>query len=667
MNGIILGGRYELLEKVGEGGMSEVYKAKCNKLNRFVAVKILKKQFADNKEISQKFKREATAIANLSDTNIVNVLDVGTQDDIDYIVMEYISGKTLKEFINYSGKLNYSTAIKIALQIAKALDCAHRNNIIHRDIKPQNILVTESGEVKVTDFGIAKSTDSQTITNTTSIIGSAHYLSPEQAKGTYIDFRSDIYSFGIVLYEMVTGKLPFEGDSPVTVALKHLQEDPIPPKNINSAIPDSLNKLILKAVEKEPIKRYQNAKEIIQDLQKIQENPDVVIGNPIVDNSDHTIIMTPINNQKATNISKLQDDYYEDDEYDEDYDDDYEEDDDDELPKKKKKNKNSAKKAIVIIGIIIGVIILGSVGFFLAQGNGSSKEVEVPSIIGKTIDEVKEEVEKLGLKIEIKSTQNSDKPENTILETDPKAGTRVKKDSTIKVVVSAGEEQIDMPDFRDYEVNNIKQVLISQGFTNYTISEEYSETFDKGYLIRQSPEAHSKISKNTKIDIVVSKGPEVKLIDVKDVKGKSLSEAQELLNGLKIEVKEEITKDKKQDGVVLDQSYSGTKVQEGTPITLTVGKYEEKVKEEAIDIAGLGLKSGMRVDDAVTILLSHDLSYEIDGVGDIVESFTKEIKKGQTVKIKAKNSANAEEQEKPQVNNSNINANNSANNNEDNQ
>ena len=339
MNGIILGGRYELLEIVGEGGMSEVYKAKCNKLNRFVAVKILKKQFADNKEISQKFKREATAIANLSDTNIVNVLDVGTQDDIDYIVMEYISGKTLKELINYSGKLSYNTAIKIALQIAKALDCAHKNNIIHRDIKPQNILVTESGEVKVTDFGIAKSTDSQTITNTTSIIGSAHYLSPEQAKGTYIDFRSDIYSFGIVLYEMVTGRLPFEGDSPVTVALKHLQEEPIPPKNINSAIPDSLNKLILKAIEKEPIKRYQNAKEIIQDLQKIQENPDVVIGSQVVDNSDHTIIMSPINSQsqKTTHISKLEDDYYDDE--DEEYDEEYDE-DDKETVKKKKKNKN---------------------------------------------------------------------------------------------------------------------------------------------------------------------------------------------------------------------------------------------------------------------------------------------------------------------------------------
>ncbi|MGL5086559.1 MAG: protein kinase domain-containing protein, partial [Clostridium sp.] len=190
MKDIVLGSRYELLEKIGEGGMAEVYKARCNKLNRFVAVKILRKQFANNEEISQKFKKEATAIANLSDTNIVSILDVGTQDDIDYIVMELVNGKTLKDVINFNGNLGYNTAIKIAVQIAKALDCAHKNNIIHRDIKPQNILITENGDVKVTDFGIAKSTDSTTITNTTSIIGSAHYLSPEQAKGTYIDCRA---------------------------------------------------------------------------------------------------------------------------------------------------------------------------------------------------------------------------------------------------------------------------------------------------------------------------------------------------------------------------------------------------------------------------------------------------------------------------------------------
>ena len=415
MKGIILGGRYELLEKIGEGGMAEVYKAKDNKLNRFVAVKILKKQFADNEDIALKFKREATAIANLSDANIVNVLDVGTQEDIDYIVMEYVSGKTLKELIKYSGKLNYNTAIKIALQIAKALDCAHRNNIIHRDIKSQNIMVTELGEVKVTDFGIAKSTDSQTITNTTSIIGSAHYLSPEQAKGTYIDFRSDIYSFGIVLYEMVTGRLPFEGDSPVTVDLKHLKEDHVPPKNMNSAVPDSLNKLILKSIQKEPIKRYQNAKEIIQDLQKIQDNPDVVIGGDIssVDN-DSTIIMSPISAPISTantsHISKLEEDYY--DEYDDDYDD-Y--DDFDEEKPKNKKNNSGLKKTLITIGIIITLLLLGSVGYFLAMGSGDSKEVEVPNIVGKLTDDGRKQVEDLGLKLVIKSSSKSDKPENTIL------------------------------------------------------------------------------------------------------------------------------------------------------------------------------------------------------------------------------------------------------------
>lgn len=644
MNGIILGGRYELLEKVGEGGMSEVYKAKCNKLNRFVAVKILKKQFADNKEISQKFKREATAIANLSDTNIVNVLDVGTQDDIDYIVMEYISGKTLKELINYSGKLSYNTAIKIALQIAKALDCAHKNNIIHRDIKPQNILVTESGEVKVTDFGIAKSTDSQTITNTTSIIGSAHYLSPEQAKGTYIDFRSDIYSFGIVLYEMVTGRLPFEGDSPVTVALKHLQEEPIPPKNINSAIPDSLNKLILKAIEKEPIKRYQNAKEIIQDLQKIQENPDVVIGSQVIDNSDHTIIMSPINNQsqKTTHISKLEDDYYDDE--DEEYDEEYDE-DDKEVVKKKKKNKNGARKALIIVGAIIGVLILGSIGYFLAGGN-SNKEVEVPNIVGKTVDEVKSEIETLGLQIKVKSTEKSDKPENTILQTDPKSGTKVKKDSIINVVVSAGEEQVDMPDFRDYEKTNIEKTLQTQGFTNYTIKEENNDKVENGYLIKQSPSAGTKISKKTAIEIIVSKGPEVKLINVPSVVGEKEAKGKETLEKLKlvVTINYEVTNDKSQDGIILKQSDSDSQRTEGTPITLTVGKFEEKV----IDIAGLGLEAGMKVDDAIKILLRNNISYKIIGSGDIVESFTKEIKEGQTVEIKAKKSEKPENPENQQ-------------------
>ena len=636
MNGIILGDRYELLEKIGEGGMSEVYKAKCHKLNRFVAVKILKKQFADNEEISKKFKREVTAIANLSDANIVNVLDVGTQDEIDYIVMEYVSGKTLKELINYSGKLTYNTAIKIAMQIAKALDCAHRNNIIHRDIKPQNILVTESGEVKVTDFGIAKSTDSKTITNTTSIIGSAHYLSPEQAKGTYIDFRSDIYSFGIVLYEMVTGRLPFEGESPVTVALKHLQEEPVPPKNINSTIPDSLNKLILKAIEKEPIRRYQNAKEIIQDLQKIQENPDVIIGDNFSNkDNDSTIIMAPINTSNTSSISKSS----KIEEYDEDYDDEdyeYDEEDDDydeDIPKKKK-GKNGLKKALISIGVIIVILILGSIGFFLSWGSGNRNEVEVPNIVGKLTNDVKDQIEKLGLKLELKSTQKSDEPENTILETEPKAGTKVKKGSTVSVIVSAGEEQVDMPDFRNYERTDIEKALKSKELTNYTITEEYSDYVESGYLIRQSPSAGTKISKKTSIEIVVSKGPEIKYIDVAYVIGKTLDEAKKALNGLNVKVSEQETNKENEDGIVLGQDDNvGKKLQEGATVTLTVGKY----KEETIDITSL-ISKDMSVDEATNILVSNGISYKLEGNGDLVESFTSTIKKGEVVKIKTKKS-----------------------------
>lgn len=660
MKGIILGGRYELLEKIGEGGMAEVYKAKDNKLNRFVAVKILKKQFADNEDISLKFKREATAIANLSDANIVNVLDVGTQEDIDYIVMEYVCGKTLKELIKYSGKLNYNTAIKIALQIAKALDCAHRNNIIHRDIKSQNIMVTELGEVKVTDFGIAKSTDSQTITNTTSIIGSAHYLSPEQAKGTYIDFRSDIYSFGIVLYEMVTGRLPFQGDSPVTVALKHLQEEPVPPKNMNSAIPDSLNRLILKSIQKEPIKRYQNAKEIIQDLQKIQENPDVIIGEDISNSdNDSTIIMspitTPVSAANTSHISKLEEDYYDDE-----YDDDYDDFDEEEKPRKKK-NNTGLKKTLITIGIIIVLLLLGSVGYFLAIGSGDSKEVEVPNIVGKLTDDVRKQVEDLGLKLEVKSTEKSDKPENTILETDPKAGMKVKKGAVINVIVSAGEEQIEMPDLRDFERTNIEKRLKAKDLTNYTIKEEYSDDVNVGYLIKQTPEAGTKITKDTSIEIVVSKGPETKLVEVPNVTGQNLNNAKTILEGAKLKIndniKYEITNDKSQDGIVLDQNISGIEVKEGTAITLTVGKYEEK----KIEISSL-ISKGMSVDEATNILVNNGISYELLGNGDLVESFTTTIKEGEVVKIKTKKSeqqntpGNADNSENnPSVNNSNTN------------
>ncbi|HEY5524945.1 MAG TPA: Stk1 family PASTA domain-containing Ser/Thr kinase, partial [Clostridium sp.] len=390
MIGEILGNRYEIVEQIGEGGMSIVYKARCNKLDRFVAVKILKNKLCDNAEIVTKFKREATAIATLSDNNIVNVLDVGTQDNINYIVMEYVKGKTLKEVIREFGKLNYETTIKIGTQIAKALDCAHKNKIIHRDIKPQNILVTEEGLIKVTDFGIAKLATSETLTNTTTIMGSAQYFSPEQAKGYIIDARTDIYSFGVVMYEMATGKLPFEADSPVSIALKHIQEEPVPPKQINSRIPDSLNKLILKAMEKDANKRYQTAREIINDLQKIKEDPNaVIIGKAEEPDDGHTIVMAAVN-PPSDNIPNHKD--LEDDE-DEDY---YDEDENDEEEKRKKpkKNKKSNKKLIIGIAIAVTLLLLG-VGSYSAFGGGAStKDVTIPDVSGMTLADAKSALEK---------------------------------------------------------------------------------------------------------------------------------------------------------------------------------------------------------------------------------------------------------------------------------
>ncbi|NKF05997.1 Stk1 family PASTA domain-containing Ser/Thr kinase [Clostridium gasigenes] len=660
MKGIVLGNRYELLEKIGEGGMAEVYKARCNKLNRFVAVKILRKQFANNEEISQKFKKEATAIANLSDANIVNILDVGTQDDIDYIVMELVNGKTLKDVINFNGNLGYATAIKIGLQIAKALDCAHKNNIIHRDIKPQNILITENGDVKVTDFGIAKSTDSSTITNTTSIIGSAHYLSPEQAKGTYIDCRADIYSLGIVLYEMVTGKLPFEGDSPVTVALKHLQEEPVAPKNINSAIPDSLNKLILKAMEKEAVKRYQSAKDIIQDLQKIQQNPDIIISDKPIQDNQYTIVMSPVSldTNKKNNMSKLEEDYYEDEDEDEAYEDEEDEEEDDDYEekkvKKKKKGSNVAKKIIIaIVGVLI-LVGLVATGLKIATGVTKVKDVKVPEISGKTVEEAKVILEKVKLEVEEVGSKKSDKPEGAIVEIDPKVGTVVKEKTKVKVMVSAGIEKLKMIDLREVEFNEAIKRLKDMGITNVKKTEEFSESIPYGLVISQDPKLKTEVTEDTAVNLVVSRGAEKKLVDVPNVIKKSASDAKSKLEGLKlsVEIKEKDTDRENENGIVLEQSISDKKVEAGTAITISVGKYVKPIVLINLDELGI---TGKKVSEARSILEGKGLKVVfanggVDEANDIVSGYNPaKAEAGATITL----STEKPKQEKPKPDNPN--------------
>ena len=647
MIGEILGNRYELIEKIGEGGMAIVYKARDNKLSRLVAVKILKKEFANNKDISDKFKKEATAVANFSDANIVNVLDVGHEEEgnIDYFVMEYVNGKTLKELIVEKGKLNYSVAISISIQIAKALECAHKNNIIHRDVKPQNILVTESGIVKVTDFGIAKSSTSATITNTTTIMGSAHYLSPEQAKGTFIDSRSDIYSLGIVLYEMVTGVLPFDGESPVTIALKHIQAEPTEPKKYNPSIPESLNNLIIKSMSKESTNRYQSCRELINDLQKIKENPDVIIGIRNNYEDERTIIMEPIRTESIPENVPRQSEVkksYSKTDFENDYDDDYDDDDENFFnPRNKtKKRKNNKAKTIIISVVIILAAIFGGIAFGsgLFNGEGSSKKVTIPNIIGMTIEDATKELEKVGLKLTISGIVESDKEENTILETNPVVNTEAKSGDIISVKVSGGVGKITVPDLRDYEINYIKDLLTQKGL-NWSIDEEYSENIKSGYLIDQYPERDTEVEKGSTIQLTVSKGPEVKLVTVSNYIGENVDKAKSDLEGLGLVValQEQETDRESEDGIVINQSLvNGNKVSEGTKIILTYGKY----KDTNIDVSDY-LTVGMPLADAINSLKSAGISYSISGGTPpesdmnlyIVKNFTNKIKQGESVKI----------------------------------
>ncbi|MBS4957533.1 MAG: Stk1 family PASTA domain-containing Ser/Thr kinase [Clostridium sp.] len=659
MIGEVLGNRYELIEKIGEGGMAIVYKARDNKLNRLVAVKILKVEFANNKDISDKFKKEATAVANFSDANIVNVLDVGHEEEgnIDYFVMEYVDGKTLKDLIVENGKLNYTVAISIGIQIAKALECAHRNNIIHRDVKPQNILVTENGLVKVTDFGIAKSSTSATITNTTTIMGSAHYLSPEQAKGAFIDLRSDIYSLGIVLYEMVTGLLPFDGESPVTIALKHIQSEPIEPKKYNASIPDSLNNLIMKAISKECVNRYQNCRELINDLQKIKENPNTPIGARANYDDGRTIVMEPIRTENIVNKHSSvtpNKNLYSKSDFENDYEEDDEEEDDDDFFEAKNKSKKSKRnnKTMIILGVIVMIIaLLSGIAFgsgLLSGGGTTINKVTVPNIVGMTLDNAKKELEKLGLNIKVTETVESDKEENTILEMNPTGNTEAKKGDTIEVKISGGVAKIKVPDLRDYEINYIKDLLTQKGL-DWNITEQYSENIKSGYLISQYPERDAEVTKGTTIELTISKGPEVKLVSVSNYLGQNVDSVKSDLEalGLIVILEEQKTDRESEEGVVLSQSLeSGTKISVGEKIKLTYGKYTAPTN---IDVSQY-LSVGMALTDAINSLNTAGISYSISGGTPLesdmslytVKGFTNKIKQGETVKIQVEKTQNTE-------------------------
>lgn len=567
MIGTMLGNRYELLEKIGEGGMAEVYKAKCHLLKRYVAVKILKNQYSDNIEFVDKFKQEASSAASLSHNNIVGIYDIGSQDDINYIVMEYIDGKTLKQIINEQKVINSNTTVTIAIQIAKALECAHNNNIIHRDVKPHNILVTKEGIIKVADFGIAKATSSVTITNSDRIIGSAHYFSPEQAKGNFVDCKTDIYSLGIIMYEMATGKLPYDGESPVSIALKHIQEKAKPPIEVNPNIPEGLNRIILKAIEKEQYKRYQNANDLLVDLEKIKKNPnlDIPINN---EENEYTKIMKPITDYKEN----FQEDSEQDNE---------ENDEEDNVDKsyKNKKGKSKTKKIIIASLIALGIVIMGIVGAFTAvnkQLNGDEKtgKITVPNIIGLSKEDAEKVVKEKGLRF-VTTTETSDKPTGVVIECYPHPGTEIDLSgkAEVRATISSGPRVSALPNLIDIEFEAAKEYLKTYNLNIGKVSYSFNDTIDKGKVCDQSPKSGSNIENDTVVDLVISQGKREKLTIVPNLIGKNLDQAEYLLENSKLQlgkVTRISTKDGKKDGLVTVQSIEANQnVKENTVINLS--------------------------------------------------------------------------------------------------
>ncbi|MEG0772265.1 Stk1 family PASTA domain-containing Ser/Thr kinase [Clostridium sp.] len=626
MIGTILGSRYQLIEKIGEGGMAVVFKAKCLLLNRYVAVKILKEEYSNNFEFMNKFRKEAAAAASFSSSSIVNIYDVGSDNNINYIVMELVNGKTLKEVIQERGRLSVEDTLSIGIQIAKALECAHKNNIIHRDIKPHNILVTEDGTVKVTDFGIAKAASSDTITHTSKVIGSAHYFSPEQAKGKIVDYRTDIYSLGIVLYEMVTGKVPFDGDSAVSVALKHIQEPLISPKLIISNIPESLNNLIIKATEKDPIRRYQTATDILNDLKKIQSNYAYTIINSKNEN-EFTRVMDPIDSKAAASN----------------YNEEPNEDEESPVSSKKKARIDSGKRkwiiasVVVILAIVLG-LFAGKFFNSLVTNSGSSDEVKVPTIMGTAKGEAQKAVEDLELKFVILSEDKSDKPKDTIIQVFPNEGSIVKKNSEVRVRVSSGPEELELPDLTALDKNVAQDYIVNLGLKVGKITEENSEDIMQGAVIKSDPQPKTKVKEGDVVNLVISKGSSVKYTNVPDLTNINISDANQVLSvsNLKLgDATSVLTDDKSKDGKIFNQSIApNTKVQEQQVISVNYYKYEDP------DVGKITVPNfiGKTVKDAEETAKKLGLNLQINGDDKgIVENQDKpantKVERGTTINL----------------------------------
>lgn len=577
LEGRLISNRYEIIKKVGNGGMATVYKAKDHTLNRYVAVKILKDEFTTDEEFIKRFNSEAQAVASLTNPNIVSVYDVGNEGNLYYIVMELVQGKTLKEVIQEDGKLSWKWSLKVAMQIAQALDAAHKNNIIHRDIKPHNIIITEDGMAKVTDFGIAKAVSNSTITAFGTTLGSVHYFSPEHARGGFTDAKSDLYSLGVVMYEMLTGKVPFDADTPVSVALMHMQEKPTEPIMINPSIPVSVNKIVIKAMQKDPNLRYQSAKEMLKDLNMALKNPD---GN--------FVFMNDVENDFPTQKIPTMDEASAE-------------------RKNTKKKQNGFMKFVnehKVLSFAIGAIVLFvlTIGItYFGLKLTAVKDVQIPELVGLSQEEAKKKVQDAKLKyVELEPQFSPDVQEGHVISQTPTYmnNYKIKEKTEIKVVISKGQEITKVPKVVGMKKEEAIQSLEEANLIAEVI-EETSKTVEEGYVVSQETEANKEINAGETIKIHVSTGTGIEQVSMPYVVGKTEADARKTLEENKLKVKQVIYEEDKtkDDGRVLKQDKeAGSTVDEGTEVILTVNKIAQiktgTVKINVKSIRGYEAPSG---------------------------------------------------------------------------
>lgn len=602
--GMIVGERYEIISRIGSGGMADVYKAKDGKLNRLVAVKVMKAEFSEDKNFIAKFRKEAQAAAGLAHPNVVNVYDVGEDNGIYYIVMELVQGITLKDYITRKGKLTVREATSIAIQVSLGLEAAHRSNIVHRDVKPQNIIISTDGKVKLSDFGIARAASSNTISS--NVMGSVHYSSPEQVRGGYSDAKSDIYSLGITMYEMVTGRVPFDGDTTVAIAIKHLQEEMVSPRKYVPDLPYSLEQIILKCTQKSVDRRYASMTELVEDLKHslLDPNGNFVSLTPLASHAQTVMLsqdeLDAIRDGRSGYAApQKNNDYqdYEDDEEEEEEEEPDEYDDDEDDDEEDGEISSKLEKAMTIGGFIIGAIIICILVFFIAKAAGlinigdkptndtqieqeidldemvdENGQITVPNLVKITEENALNMLEQLGLKGNKTGESKSEYPAGTIISQEQEAGTKVDQGTVINYVVSAGTDSPVVPEVTGYSQSEAEAAIIALGLET-SIEQEYSDTVAIGKVIRIDPVAGTKLSAGSTVKLVVSLGEEDKKVPVPDVKGKDEAIAKKTLtdSGFQVTVETTETAEGVEDGCVASQSISaGTEADPGTTVTIYV-------------------------------------------------------------------------------------------------